>query len=488
MRFSTKTIFLSLVLLALGVGLKANEATDFKWPEHKITPIFKNFIGAYNSNDPDKLLAFTSAHFEKDFEKIAAYWPSVFADFGQIEPYSIDEEYAEENLMGLWCQGKQTKGWVMIIFRMNMESSKIDAKGVVRGDRPPGKLPSYEELSSEEKINYLEGYIEDLVELDRFSGAVLIAKGEDILFNKSYGESNKKLKSKNDSATSFNIASTSKTFTAISIALLAERGMLAFSDKIDKYIPEYPKDISSQLSIHHLLTHSSGIELDDYEPFNDQKDKAKSMEDLLQAQLMHIDSMNEGRRKDFQVLNEFDYSNENFDLLGLIIERVSGLSYAEFVEANILEVLDMKSSFASAEKLIAFQNRAIGYSTRNTEGEFLGGKRVENDRVKPHFLRPDGGIYSSVSDLYTYFKAINQDKLVSANMKETIFKRHFKRYGYGFEVFDHKIGHRGVYSGVGSHFNYYPASDYYIIILSNYGAMAGSVINDHIEDVILPRN
>ena len=84
MRFNTKTIFLSLVLLALGVGLKANEAMDFKWPEHKITPIFKDFIGAYNSNDPDKLLAFTSAHFEKDFDKIAAYWPSVFADFGQI--------------------------------------------------------------------------------------------------------------------------------------------------------------------------------------------------------------------------------------------------------------------------------------------------------------------------------------------------------------------------------------------------------------------
>jgi len=373
---------------------------------------------------------------------------------------------------------------------MNKDNTKIIGKGVIRGMRPPGILPSYNHISSKEIPSYLKIYIGKLHKLDRFSGSVLVAKGNTVLFEETYGESNKKLGTKNNANTSFNIASTTKTFTAVAIAKLAEQGKLNFTDPISKFIPEYPKDIANQVTIHHLLTHTSGIELDDYKPFNLEIRKARSLEDLLKAQITHIDSLNDGRRKDFKVLNEFDYSNENFALLGVIIKRASGKTYAQYIEENIFEPLVMKNSFADLHKLTNHQNNAIGYTYKNDENEFIDGISIrrENNKMVSNFIDPFGGIYTTPKDLYTYFKAINNHTIVTKQTQEILHKKHTEIYGYGFFLSDNTIGHGGVYPGFGSSFNYYPETGYYVIILSNYGSMAGSVISSHINDIITSNN
>lgn len=204
---------------------------------------------------------------------------------------------------------------------------------------------------------YLTKYMNGLEKIDFFSGSVLVAKGDTILFEESYGQSNKKSNINNNTSTTFNIASITKSFTAIAIAKLVEQGKLEFTDLISKFIPEYPKDIADQVTIHHLLTHSSGIELDDYMPFNLDKEKAKNLEQMLNAQITHIDSMNEGRRKNFKVLNKYDYSNENYALLGVIIERTSGMSYAQYIEKNIFSLLNMKNSFINFHKLSSIKTK-----------------------------------------------------------------------------------------------------------------------------------
>ena len=388
----------------------------------------------------------------------------------------------------------------MIMLRMNENNTKIIGKSVMRGVRPSGNLPPYSPISSDKMNPYLNKYIGQLHKLDRFSGSVLIAKGNRILFEKTYGKSNKKKNTENNANTSFNIASTTKTFTAVAIAQLAEQGKLKFTDPISKFIPEYPKDIADQVTIHHLLTHTSGIELDDYKPFNLDNDKAKNLNDALKAQVKHIDSMNDGRRKDFKVLNEYDYSNEEYVLLGLIIERVSGMSYAKYIEQNIFKPLNMKNSFADIHKLSNHKNKAIGYTYKNSESEFIGGIRRENGGAGL-YLAPDGGVYSTTRDLYTYFKAINAHTFISKETQELMHKKQAEiyigegesyHYGYGFSISQQgkviTIGHGGVNIGVGSRFEYYPEQDYYVIILSNYGSMAGSVIADHIGDLIASNN
>jgi CubicO group peptidase (beta-lactamase class C family) len=490
-----------LFTICLSSFATSQKITNFEWPENEITPVFKEFVIAYNTNDLKTLEVFTTKHYEKDYIKNAAYWPSVFADFGQIEPFQVAKEWENKNRLAIWFQGKNTKGWVMIMLRMNEDNTKIIGKSVMRGARPSGNLPPYTPISSDKMNPYLKNYLKKLHKLDRFSGSVLVAKGNTILFEETCGKSNKKLNKKNDSNTSFNIASTTKTFTALAIAKLAEQGKLKFTDPISKFIPEYPKDIANQVTIHHLLTHTSGIELDDYEPFNQEVRKARNMDDLLNAQIKHIDSLNEGRRKNFKVLNEYDYSNENFALLGVIIERVSGISYAQYIEKNIFEPLKMKNSFADVHKLSNHQNKAIGYTYKNYEGDFINGKRHENGKMITNLIDPFGGIYSTTRDLYTYFKAINNHTLVNKETQELLHKKHAEiyvsknesyHYGYGFSISQQgklmTIGHSGVFPGVGSRFEYYPTKDYYVIVLSNYGSMSGSVVADHIKDLIDSNN
>jgi CubicO group peptidase (beta-lactamase class C family) len=495
-----KAIILLLTLFSISFAANQN-TTDFEWPENEISPIFKEFVKAYNSNDLEKLQAFTTKHYEKDFVKNAAYWPSVFVDYGQVKPFKEAKEWGNKNRLAIWFQGKNTKGWVMIMLRMNGDNSKIIGKSVMRGSRPSGSLPPYVPISSAKMNPYLKNYLKQLHKLDRFSGSILVAKGDTILFEETYGKSNTKLDTRNDTNTSFNIASTTKTFTAVAISKLAEQEKLKFTDPISKFIREYPKDIANQVTIHHLLTHTSGIELDDYEPFNQDVRKAKNMDDLLNAQIKHIDSLNENRRKNFKVLDQYDYSNENFALLGVIIERASGMSYAQFIEENIFRPLEMKNSFADIRKLSGHQNNAIGYTYKNDEGDFIGGTRRENNKMIRNFIDPFGGIYSTGRDLYTFFKAINNHSIVNKQTQELIHKKLAKihlgeeesyHYGYGFKISQQgkaiTIGHGGVFPGVGSRFEYYPKKDYYVIVLSNYGSMSGSVIADHIKDLIEPNN
>lgn len=495
-----KKTVLSLIFSTTILILTAQNTTNFEWPENEITPIFKEFVKAYNTNDINVLEDFTRKHYEKDFKKAAAYWPSVFADYGQIEAFSEKKEWSGKNSMAIWFQGKHTKNWVIIMLRMNKDNTKIIGKSRMDGTRPSGHLPPYKSISSKEMKPHLKKYLKKLHKQDFFSGSVLVAKGNTILFEETYGDSNKKRNTKNNANTTFNIASTTKTFIGVAIAKLADQGKLKFTDPISKYIPEYPKDIANQVTIHHLLTHTSGIELDDYEPFNRDNDKARNLEEALTAQITHIDSLNEGRRKNFKVLNKYDYSNEEYVLLGLIIKRVSGMSYSKFIEQHIFKPLKMNNSFADMDKLAARKNKAIGYTYKDANSNFIGGTRRDNGGVGK-YLAPDGGIYSTTRDLYTYFKAINNHTLVSKETQQLLFKKHAKffsfedesrYYGYGFAI--NKIGnaltigHGGVRPGVGSRMEYYPKEDYYVIVLSNYGSMAGSAVAAHIQDLIEPND
>lgn len=492
-------IFLLFNLLSL--VLTAQNTTVFEWPKNEITPIFQEFVSAYNSNDLKKLEAFTEKHYEKDFKEAAAYWRGIFFKQREIDPFSIAKEFSNKNGLGIFFRGKHTKNWVMIVLRMNADNTKIIGKTVGEGMIPSGDISStYSAVSSKELKPYLKKYLEDLDRIDYFSGSVLVAKGNTILFEKTYGQRDKQRNTRIDGNTTFNIASTTKTFTSIAIAQLAEQGKLNYSDPISKFIPEYPKDIADQVTIHHLLTHTSGIELDDYMPFNKDNDSAKNMNDYLSAQLEHIDSLNEGRRKNFKVLNKFDYSNENFALLGIIIERISKMSYAVYIDKYIFEPLHMKNSFADLNKVSAQKNRAFGYSFFDNDGKLIDGTR-HKAQTKDHYLSPFGGIYSTTRDLYTYLKAINNHTLVNKDTQELIYQKHATRfdsknrsahYGYGFYI-NRKgktvsIGHGGIYHGVGSHCYYYPDTDHYIIVLSNYGLIYANAVANHIETLIQSNN
>jgi CubicO group peptidase (beta-lactamase class C family) len=136
--------------------------------------------------------------------------------------------------------------------------------------------------------------------------------------------------------------------------------------------------------------------------------------------------------------------------------------------------------------------------------EFQLGERHEvSGSAVCDIIMPAGGIHASVEDLYRYFKAINQHKIINKKTKEIIFKKHTTKissestqthihYGYGIMTNQNgkaiSIGHNGVDYGVGSRFEYYPEQDIYVIVLSNYGGMAGGIVADHLRDLIEPND
>ena len=225
---------------------------------------------------------------------------------------------------------------------------------------------------------------------------------------------------------------------------------------------------------------------------------------MLALQLKYMDHMNNKRRKNFTVLGKFDYSNDNYVLLGAIIERITGISYAKFIENNIFKPAKMSHAIVDNNILSTYKNKAKGYSYNNVDMRFqLGERREAIGSAVCDIIMPAGGIHASVKDLYRYFKAINQQKIINKETKEIIFKKHTTRmssdaaqthvyYGYGFMSSQNgkaiSIGHGGVDYGVGSRFEYYPKQDIYVIVLSNYGGMAGSNVADHIKDLIEPND
>lgn len=481
--------------------LQAQKTPTFKWDKHKVTPVFKEFLAAYNTGSKTGLKGFVGRYYKPArVDNKTRYWLKVYSEYGAIVPYRITEK--KENRMSVWFWGKATKNWVELTFVMNKKGDKLKGTGVMRGMRPKGALPPYKAMPAHQMTTYLGTYLKKLSAVGHFSGTVLVAKGSKILFEGAYGMRNKKAGLKNNLNTSFCMASVTKTFTAVAIAQLADKGKLKFNDYISKYIPEYPKDIAGQVTIHHLLTHTSGIELDDYEPFNQDILKARSVNDLVQAQIKHIDHMNEGRRKNFKVLGKHDYSNENYSLLGAIIERVSGMSYSQYITKRIFKPAGMKNSFVDYGKLAQHDNKAMGYTYLDDNYDFRPGKRRENTSMMPSMAVPAGGMYSSVRDLYAYYRAINTHKIVSKSTQQTLHKKHVKLfsdkildadvyYGYGFKASRHGkaqlTGHAGRMAGVGARLDYYPTHDYYVIVLSNYGFPAQTVAC-HIRDLIEPND
>jgi CubicO group peptidase (beta-lactamase class C family) len=189
--------------------------------------------------------------------------------------------------------------------------------------------------------------MEPLVRSHDFAGAVLVARGDRVLFERGYGLANAELGVPNSPTTVFRIASLTKTFTAAAIVMLAERGVIHYDDSIATYLPGYPN--GSRITIRHLLLHAAGVANPPYEEIVTRR--------LTLPQL--IDQFRD-RPLLFAPGTESRYSNAGYVLLAAVIERASGMSYGEFIRRNITEPLGLVSTFPDPQEGLVLQ-RASGY-------------------------------------------------------------------------------------------------------------------------------
>ncbi|MBT7826965.1 MAG: beta-lactamase family protein, partial [Bacteroidetes bacterium] len=263
----------------------------------------------------------------------------------------------------------------------------------------------------------VEAYMQVQRKLDNFSGSILLAKDNDILFSKSYGMASYEHNVKNTPQTKFRIASMTKQFTAMAIMQLCEKGFLDINDKLSKFIPDFPQ--GDDITIHQLLIHTSGI-LDflyttEYQNIKTVKTPLSDIIDIIKAQPL-----------EFSPGERTEYSNSGYVILGYIIEEVSGSSYEDYLHQNIFGPLDMGNTCCSDYNDIII-NRASGYS--------VGHDGIINaDYTDMSFADGSGWLYSTTEDLYLWDRALYTQKILSKDYMEKIFTPYNEKKGYGWGI------------------------------------------------------
>ena len=301
----------------------------------------------------------------------------------------------------------------------------------------------------------IDALLEKAVDLNLFNGTVLVSKKGEIVYEKAYGYQNVEKNILNTPNTIYQIGSTTKEFTAAVILKLIENHKLSLDEKLSNYFPEIVR--SNEITIKHLLTHTSGI----YEILRDPKafnsgSQARSKEQMLSFFI--------NKPLDFDPGTNYSYCNSGYILLGLIIEKVTGKSYEQVVKDFILKPLGMKHT---GFDFIGLQstNKAVGYSKYT---------KTEKEASKPWDSTATysaGSLYSTVEDLYRWHKGLLNYKVYNKASLEKATTPFLEGYGLGCwidMIYDKKVvSHGGNIFGFTGYFGRIQEEDVSIIILNN---------------------
>jgi D-alanyl-D-alanine carboxypeptidase len=249
-----------------------------------------------------------------------------------------------------------------------------------------------------------ETHLRGLAESGAFSGVVLIAKNGVPFFQKAYGMADRSFGISNRPDTRFNLGSINKTFTQTAIGQLAEKGRLSLSDTIRRHLPDYPSAAADRITIAQLLTMTSGLGDFFGEKFDaTPKSRIRTLQDYLG--LFASDPLL------FEPGTNRRYSNAGYVVLGLVIEKITGQTYYDYVRESIYRPAGMTSTDAFMQDAVV-PNRAVGYTSEDAAGKRLPEARV-NVYELPARGSSAGGGYSTAGDLLRFDIAMRGGKLLS---------------------------------------------------------------------------
>src|SRR5829696_1756254 len=322
-------------------------------------------------------------------------------------------------------------------------------------------------LSEADTISALTAKLNEQLNGEQFSGAVLIGHRERIVFEKAVGFADRGSRTPNTPTTRFRNGSMNKMFTAIAVMQLVEAGKLSLDDTVGKVMPDYPNaEVARKVTIRHLLGHTGGTG-DFFGPlFVKNRLTLKTHADYV-AMFGHRAPLHEPGK-------EFRYSNYGMILLGAIIERVSGLSYFDYVRTHVFEPAGMKSTGSLPETDVV-ATRSTGYMRRNDAW-------VPNTDTLPWRGTAAGGGYSTVGDLLRFAQALSSGKLISKATLAEATRPHQPQpqpqYGYGFDVQGQgqlrSYRHGGGAPGMNGELRIFPELGYVVVSLSNLDPPAAS--------------
>ncbi len=294
-------------------------------------------------------------------------------------------------------------------------------------------------------------------------GSVLIAKEGQVLYHKAFGMADLELNIPMNTNHVFRLGSITKQFTAVCILKLAEEGKLSLQDELTQFIPDYPA-AGQKITIAALLSHTSGVKNYTGLPAFTQNLKRQ---DLTPLELI---ALFKDQPLDFDPGSSNLYSNSGYILLGYIIEKVSGMSYARYVQENIFTPLGMNhSGYDAPDRVIA--NRIAGYRSRN-------GNYENAEFLSMSIPYAAGSLLSTTGDLFAWYEGLAHHKVISkaslalAHTSYRLADGRETGYGFGWEignVQDSKsLKHTGVVNGFVTHVLYLPTERILVALLSNY--------------------
>jgi len=259
-----------------------------------------------------------------------------------------------------------------------------------------------------------------------FNGSALVAENGKVIYKGGVGMANMEWGIPNAADTKFRLGSITKQFTATLTLQLVEQGKIKLDGKLSEYLPDYRKDIGEKVTIHHLLTHTSGIPSYTGLPgffANVSRNPYKVTDFVKQYASGNLE---------FEPGTKFSYNNSGYFLLGAIIERVTGKTYEQALKEMIFDKVGMKDTGYDRHDVL-LPKRASGYS--RTANGYANAAYL--DMSLPYAA---GSLYSTVDDLYKWDQSLYEDKILSAESKRLMFTPGLSNYGYGLIISDKPIG------------------------------------------------
>ncbi|MEL6614640.1 MAG: serine hydrolase [Bacteroidota bacterium] len=322
--------------------------------------------------------------------------------------------------------------------------------------------------SAQDVASDVDALMEAYHDIGLFNGSVLIASGDEVVYENGFGEAEMSWGVANAPDTKHRIGSVTKQFTAALILQLVEEGEIDLDAPISRYLPDYPAE-QAVVTIHQLLSHTGGIREHTIRP-----DFGEIMRDPTTPEaFLEVFS---GEPLDFEPGTQYNYSNSGYFLLGTILERVTGETYADLLRQRLLAPLGLDDSGYQTNETI-LNKMASGYSRTGTGFQHA----VYLDTSIPYSA---GMMYSTVRDLHTWTRALHAaEPFESAETLETMLTPVLNEYGYGIGNSQIPVGdrtvqavaHSGGIPGFASMLIYFPESEHTIAIVSNTGDGVGAI-------------
>lgn len=314
----------------------------------------------------------------------------------------------------------------------------------------------------------IKNYMDNLAENNYFNGAVLVGNKTEILLNESYGWSSFQYKIPNVVTTKFRIGSLTKAFTAMAILKLHEQGRLNIDETILKIFPEYP--CWEAITIHHLLSNRSGIP--NFTSFPDYWVKTMRLPNDIYKILDSIKDL----PLEFGPGEDMSYSNSGYLLLTAIIEKVSGVSYAKYLQESILDPLDLKNTGVDNGRTIV-ESLATGHTVWE--------KAIHTDFIDMSFPQGAYGMYSTIEDLYNWVQTLKKSGLVNQDLQSRMFTGDIYGYGWFVNKLQNLVNHFGDVNGFVSNIVHYFKHDITVIVLSNINITPVEQIGNDLASMVL---